>query len=150
MISYRVLWLFVFGSVSFATYGADVYKWVDEAGRIHYGESVPDQYKQKAGKIDSSGPEPTDAQRREAATRLAKEKAISESMTTSRTTPAAPGSVPATAGVKDKDNSCEAQKKRYAESELCFAPYRNATGGIKAEAFQHCVEVKEPKCSAQP
>jgi hypothetical protein len=42
--------------------------------------------------------------------------------------------------------ACEEQKRAYRESERCFAPYRTANGGIKAEAFQKCKEVKEPQC----
>ena len=45
-----------------------------------------------------------------------------------------------------KDLSCEARKRRYRESQECFAPYRTATGGIKREAFQHCIELKQPNC----
>ena len=42
--------------------------------------------------------------------------------------------------------ACEEQKRLYRESERCFAPYRTANGGIKAEAFQKCKEMKEPQC----
>ena len=43
-----------------------------------------------------------------------------------------------------KAKQCEADTKRYKESEACFAPYRSNAGSINPEAFQHCVEVKEP------
>jgi uncharacterized protein DUF4124 len=55
-----------------------------------------------------------------------------------------PSPQPATA--RRDDDSCEAQKRRYQESLDCFAPYVNYNGSIKAEAFEHCVEVKQPKC----
>src|SRR4026209_769413 len=74
MMDYRVVFLLVFGSMSVGTYGADIFKWVDEKGRIHYGETVPDQYKRAATRIDRDKAEPTDAQRKEAAARAAKEK----------------------------------------------------------------------------
>jgi hypothetical protein len=147
---YRVVFLLFFSSLSFGTYGADIFRWVDETGHIHYGESVPDQYKKRATMVEQKGLEPTDAQRQEAAARLAKEKAIAESMTTDRVKSNAPNSVPlpppAAAGTNDKEDSCEEQKRKFAESQVCFAPYRNATGGIKAEAYQHCVELTRPQC----
>ena len=147
---YRVVFLLVFGSMSFGTYGADIFKWVDEKGRIHYGESVPDQYKRGATKIDREESEPTDAQRQEAAARAAKDKARAESLETRKATPNKPHSdsppLPAAAGTDNKESRCEAEKRKYMESQACFAPYRTATGGVEAEAFQHCVEVKEPQC----
>jgi len=145
MMNYRVVFLLVFGSMSVGTYGADIFKWVDEKGRIHYGETVPDQYKRAATRIDRDKAEPTDAQRKEAAARAAKEKTKAESMATGKKNSESPP-LPATTVADDKDKRCEMEKNKYMESQACFAPYRTATGGIKAEAFQHCVEVKDPKC----
>ena len=45
----------------------------------------------------------------------------------------------------DKKNKCKKAWKKYKESEACFAPYRLVNGGIKAEAFKHCTEVKQPE-----
>jgi hypothetical protein len=147
---HRVVCFVMIGFAAFAVQGAELFKWVDEKGRIHYGESVPEQYKKKAAKIEPRVTEPTDAQRRDAAERLAKEKLRAESTEAPSATPNAPPSnsrpQPAASDTSVKEDSCEEQKRRYVESDLCFAPYRNATGGIRAEAFQHCVEVKEPRC----
>lgn len=48
-------------------------------------------------------------------------------------------------GTSDKKNKCKKAWKKYKESEACFAPYRLVNGGIKAEAFKHCTEVKQPE-----
>lgn len=51
----------------------------------------------------------------------------------------------ATTGIKDKQNQCKKAWKKYKESEACFAPYKLVNCGIKAEAFKHCTEVKQPE-----
>jgi len=45
---------------------------------------------------------------------------------------------------------CAALRKRYAESQACFAPYRLANGGIKPEAFKRCREVPDPALTCGP
>lgn len=42
--------------------------------------------------------------------------------------------------------TCEEQKRRYAESQACFAPYRLANGGIRPEAYEKCKEAPQPQC----
>ena len=147
---YRILFLLAFASMTAGAYAADVYKWVDEKGRIQYGETVPAKYKSSATKVDVTTPLPTDAQRQEAMARAAKDKAAAESSAAQRAKSTAPRSDPAPRPVVASDDAkakqCEADKKKYQESEACFAPYRNAAGAISPEASQHCVQVKEPAC----
>ena len=45
---------------------------------------------------------------------------------------------------------CAALRKRYAESQACFAPYRLANGGIKPEGFKRCREVPDPALTCGP
>lgn len=147
---YRIVFLLSLCLATFGSRSAEIFKWVDENGQTHYGASVPDKYKKSAKKFDRQVTEPTEAQRQEAEARHAKDKAAAESTATSKEKPDQPPakspSGPAVAGTDDKDTSCEAQKSRYEQSMRCFAPYMTATGGIKAEAFQHCTEVKQPEC----
>ena len=152
MANMRIACLLVFASMSAsmsaATFGADIFKWVDEKGRVQYGESVPAKYRKSATKIDpgEAQPQPTEAQRQAAAARAAKDQADAQSLTsrTENTDKPPPRSVSAST-----DNStalCEAERKKYRESEACFQPYRTPSGAVVPEAFQHCVEVKEPTC----
>ena len=136
------------GLAPFAAEGAELFKWVDEKGRTHYGESIPDQYKKKATKIERTISDPTDAQRRDAVERSAKEKlrATEAPGAAPDTPPSNTTPQPTVSNTNVRGDSCEEQKQRYLESDLCFAPFRNANGTIKAEAFRHCVEVKEPRC----
>jgi hypothetical protein len=51
---------------------------------------------------------------------------------------------------RGSEEDCRAWRAEYARSQACFAPYRNATGGIKAEAFRVCgPEVLDPAASAE-
>jgi Domain of unknown function (DUF4124) len=146
----RVACLLVFASMSFAAFGADIYKWVDDKGSVQYGQSVPEKYKKSAKKVVREDPPPTDAQRQEAEARAAKDKADAEASAAQKAKldQANPDSRarPAPTTVADKASQCEQDKKRYRESEACFAPYRTPTGAIQPEGYQRCTAVREPTC----
>ena len=147
-----------------AAHGGDVYRWVDDSGRVQYGDSVPGTQKRKAKAVDTANATLTDTQRREAEARLPQEKALTETYLRKRENakaaneakpiaalapkPGAPLPIaapsPPTSWLSDKKRACEAEWRRFEESHACFAPFRLANGGIKAEAFQHCTEVKMP------
>ena len=55
------------------------------------------------------------------------------------------GATKATGGAETDRRACEEQKKRFMESQACFAKFRLANGGLRPEAFQHCTEVKQPR-----
>jgi hypothetical protein len=147
---------------------AQVYKWVDEHGQVHYGNAVPKAHQKGAQPVDTAAPVPTHAERREAAELAEREKAAAESLRRDRErarVKAAPKAAPAavtapgpkaasapaaispsspTTALSDKRRQCEDEMKRFRQSQDCFAPYRTANGGIRAEAFKHCTEVKMP------
>lgn len=50
-----------------------------------------------------------------------------------------------TMGMGEKRKRCEEKWREYRESQACFAPYRLVNGGVKAEAFKHCKDVKQPE-----
>src|SRR6266571_2452417 len=141
----KLAFLLLLGSLSLVAHGADVFRWIDDDGKIHYGDTVPERYKQKAQKLDSKDAEVTAAQRTEAAARLAKEKARVDSLEKAREAKSASRSAPSPdippAG--NNTNECQEQLKKYLDSQTCFAPYMLKGGGIKPEAFQNCTEVKE-------
>lgn len=45
---------------------------------------------------------------------------------------------------------CAALRRRYAQSQACFAPYRLANGGIKPEAYKHCRDMPDPALTCGP
>lgn len=133
-------------SFSMMTYGAGIYKWIDESGTVHYGDTVPDKYKASATEepelIDTlTGPERAEAIRgREKAREIMERDPLTEE-------PASDTSSETTVLDTDEDSrkaACQQQWQKYNESLECFAPYRNALGGVKAEAYNYCVEVTKP------
>lgn len=63
---------------------------------------------------------------------------------------AAAASAPPTPSTQTMDmdarrKKCREQWKKYRENQACFAPYRLVNGGVKAEAFKHCKDMKQPE-----
>ena len=152
----RMVAVAVLGWLAGVAAAAEIYKWVDEHGQTQYSNSVPKAQRSKAKPIELD-PEVSDAQRQEAEQRLIKDRALAESLTRERQNAAAKGAPKATvpppapaktaaapAAPLDKKKMCEEEWKRYRDSQACFGPYRTANGGIKAEAFQQCADVKQP------
>lgn len=132
---------------------ATVYRWVDDSGKVHYADVVPDRYKGRAQPMQASAPEPSAEQRREALERAQREKA--RAMATHSDSPvAAPSAAPASAAsaptskrpsqIPDDRTDCETWQRLYEESAACFGAYRTVGGGVKPEAFEACNVVKEP------
>src|SRR5882672_1382375 len=141
----RISFLLLFCVLTLTARAGEVFRWVDENGKVHYGDAIPEKYKQQAKKVDGAGGV-TGAQRQEAESRTARERARAESLQKARESKAdAPQlAAPPSAGDPKPGDQCEEQMRKYLESQDCFAPYVNATGGIKPEAFQRCTEVKQP------
>jgi hypothetical protein len=120
---------------------------VDEEGTVHYGDSVPDKYKDSAThkpqlKDDHPVIDVEGTAREQRARQRARQVLESDS---------APSAAPASANppapaVSENtgDMTCEEQWQRYNASQACFAPYRLANGGIRPEAFDNCVAVPQP------
>src|SRR5258706_13460160 len=118
-MTYRILFLLAFASLSAGTYAVDVYKWVDDKGQIQYGESVPAKFKKSATKVDVTIPQPTEAQRQEAAARAVKDKTAAESLPANSAKPTKPRSAPPPPAVASDDarrNECEADGKKDRDS----------------------------------
>lgn len=131
---------------------SDVYRWVDERGGVHYGNKVPEQYRKGATLMAPEKKDEGEGQRRRDAERdAARDRAEFEaSMKARASKPAEPKARP-TARATPPATDCQARLKRYQDSQACFAPFFNANGSIRPEAFSKCTEVKEPSdCYASP
>lgn len=131
-----------------ATASAAVYRWVDDTGAVHYGDSVPEAHKNKAKPI-SVAPSPTEAERAAAEDRRAHDKSLAEAARKAQETAQGKTATlppPASAGAGGK-RTCEQEWQAWEQSAACFAPFRNASGGIRAEAFKKCTELPAPKCN---
>lgn len=151
----RLVVLLALGVAHSSLYAVDIYRWVDELGRVHFSDAVPDQYKGTATKTNSRQFELTPEQRREVQERATRDKAVTASQKSEPKPlkPKEPSASPTKASTPESaSQDCATRQRLYRESQECFAPYRLAGGGIKPEAFGRCVEVKDPsaQCGQMP
>lgn len=150
-----------------SVHAADVYRWVDETGRVQLSDKVPEKYKNSATRIDTRQHELTPAQRAEAEARAAREKARAaeeaqrdakaRAAEAAEARAAASAAAATTAKAPGKPASeatdCTTLRKRYLESADCYGPFSNSNGTRKPGAFEACGEpVPFParECSSQP
>lgn len=139
--------------MSSVAYASTVYRWVDEQGRVHYSDVVPERYRSKAKPVNASVAEPSAEQQREALERNQRERArallpsVDRSTLDASTPAASAASAPLSkrpVRLPDDRTDCETWQRLYEESAECFGPYRTVGGGVKPEAFDVCNVVPEP------
>ncbi|MFT7338511.1 MAG: hypothetical protein ACI92B_001841 [Marinobacter maritimus] len=149
---------------------AEVFKWVDEAGNVHFGDSLPEKYRQTGKTLDVPVHEPSVADRQKAeavaesirqAAELARERRLEEDerlegdsektdqkMASNSVADQAPPNQlqPGQARLtrKQRMENYEAEMARYRESQRCFAPYQMKGGGTRGYAFNKCQSVERP------
>ena len=142
------------------SHAADIWRWVDEHGRTHVADSVPERYKAVATKINSEKFQLSESERAAAAARAGKDRDRLAALEAQRirdeaaqlpaSSPGSAASSPASQSSKGPAGTeCDALWRAYYESEQCFAPYV-IPSGVKAEAFQHCKTVLSPSHRCGP
>lgn len=121
-----------------AASAADIYRWVDKNGRVQLSDKVPEEYKDKAIKMEKAR-EPTAQEKRIADERLARDRAkagigVAQTPASAASAPAAAGPAGAGAGAP----SCAQAWAAYNQAQACFAPFRLANGGLKEGAVEKC------------
>jgi hypothetical protein len=128
-----------------SVHATDIYRWVDEKGKVHFSDSVPEKYKHSATH--------TDSRRYELSEKQLQERAEQASRYPVRPLPpasASPQNTQQSAAKPPEQADCATLHRRYLESQDCFGRFRNVNGSIKAEAFQYCAEVKDPTPECGP
>ena len=148
---FKLYIVLLLGALPCALYAGDsIYRWVDEQGAVHYGDTVPDKYKDNATRKPELKDHPVIDVTETVEQRKAKQRALDildgepEPNAQSPAPPANPDTAATPAAPAPGDLSCEQQWEQYNASQACFAQYRNANGSIRAEAFQKCTAVSEP------
>jgi len=145
--------------IALSAQGAVIYRWVDETGRTHVSDVVPEKYRKSATRIDSSSSEVSVEQRQQAERAAAKNRALAEEAATRRQgTPAVPPSNTASQAAASKrpaqsvtdSTDCQTWRRLYRESTECFAPFRTTNGATKAEAFDKCNPIPSPELKCGP
>lgn len=156
----RLAMLLVCAAFSLAAVATDMYRWVDENGRVSISDNVPARYRDVATKIDTSASDISDARQQEALARAGRERQRAKASVNAAKV-ATPQSAPVQAGElkpprSKKETECEALLRAYRESQECFAPFRlregdgslRQDGAVREEAFQYCTSIPAPfdKC----
>ena len=140
----RRIVLCVLASMTMA--GADaqtVYRWVDEAGQVHFSDVVPDAYKNVARPMDLKISEPSPAEKAASEARAAAEKAAADRIAPSSADPATD---PPSTIVRTSDSfqytakNCRAWRQRYAQSKACFDGFVGPTDRPMSDGARTCGE----------
>ncbi len=134
----------------------DIYRWVDENGKVQISDVVPDKYRKTARRIDSRQFEVTPQERAAAEARAAadRERAKASAAAAAQEAKAAAARPVAQAGAPKPpaETDCETAHRLYKESIDCFAPYINTRGATMGEAFKYCTALPDPssRCGQPP
>ncbi len=129
---------------------ADIYQWVDDSGRTHLSDVVPEKYKATARRVDSRQFEATPQQRAAAQALAARERelaakaAAADAAGSAGRRRTAAGTPAAAASGASSATDCATLRQNYAQSQACFEQFRNANGSLKAGAYDRCVEIPDP------
>lgn len=128
---------------SAGTVQAQVAKWVDEKGIVHYGDVVPDKYRDhaKALVLRRDAPHPAQEKEVQLPTQHYREPKRAASLAPEPTPTAV---IDSPAPLQTDGLSCQEQWVRYRQAQECFGPFRNANGSMKVEAIAQCPIVEEP------
>jgi hypothetical protein len=143
---------------------AIICRWVDDGGRTHASDVVPEKYKDSATCSDAPQHELSPLQQEESDNRKAEAQNrkrlewAQPPATAASSEGAAAASVaqPGEKGAKrpteviTDSTDCPTRWRIYDESAACFAPYRTARGAIKPEGFDRCIEIPNPEPQCGP
>lgn len=115
---------------------AEVYKWVDEKGRTHFGEVVPERYRKSATTLAPGAVNTISGSQ-------LRGPATAPAAATEEEPPAAAPAAPA--APTDSRSACEAEWARYRASQECFEKFRQANGSLRAGAADTCEAVPQPQ-----
>lgn len=146
----RLLFLGIALVSPMSAHSAEVYKWVDDTGGVHYGDSVPAPYKKQAERVNLPEIQTLDfgIQRSNAEVATGKEAPVHRIPGDERIGETSPGLLSSgeSGGFDSDEATCEEKMQRFMDSQECFAPFRLANGAVRAEAFEHCTVVPQPRC----
>ena len=151
----------LFGALSFAAHADEIYRWVDDRGKVHYGSAVPEKFRYRAKKLEAEDPDDLKARRQEAEARLARDKAggdarrpptVEADAAKPATAPVKPAVAPGPVGsLSNSDPACAEKWKQYLASTTCFASFAIRNGSVKPEAYKNCTVVDQPQeCNMPP
>ena len=126
---------------------AQVVRWVEDDGTVHYGSKAPPRHEKSAKQIATIDTRLTEAQQRESRARMRAYREYLQKRQADPQEPAPQSVVPskATASTRHEDLSCQERWKLYDEAYGCLNAYRTANGAVKAEGFERCPVIVQPE-----
>ena len=137
----------------FSTFAAEaeVYKWTDEKGKVHFGDKVPEKYKNRSSDVDvkanvvdtvqSPDIETYTSQKRKPKNQKIYLDPYGRPLVDSNGNPLL-NAYGQPYGSPENKLSCEEQMKRYKDSKSCFGdcaePIRNANGVVVRVDMSNC------------
>lgn len=134
-----------------------IYRWVDSAGKTHFSDIVPAEFRRVANPVSVRTLEPSELQSQRATERATQNKIQAAKIdpgvqqNNDAGVTAAPVQYKRPRYQPTQDTDCETWLALFQESSECFGPYNVVGGGIKLEAFEHCTQVLSPpqRCQRQ-
>lgn len=133
---------------------AQIKRWVDERGMVHYSDAPPPATQPASGPM-TDVPAAVPLTPAEQAAAAAQRQQTQQQLAQPAQPPAsaaplqAPGaSHPPAALPPADDHGCAAQWARYNAAYACMDPYRMVDGRIRPEAFEKCPVLAQPSCPA--
>lgn len=147
---------------------AELYKWIDENGGVHFSDSVPEEYKASVKQVQVDTNQPSAEEREEAKAiaeraeraaddvrrvRLEAEEShgpelLSEDEGGGKTRePPVIAPKPGQARLTHAERMAiyRAKMEEYRKSQDCFAKYQTLGGGTRGYAFNECKSVPKPR-----
>jgi hypothetical protein len=129
---------------------ADIYRWVDEDGKVHISDVVPEKYRASAKRIDTGPSEVSPENRAAAEARAAADRERAKASAAAAQQRAIQHPDPIAAPKPPPETDCERAHRLYKESIDCFAPFVTTQGSVKAEAFNFCTSLPDPSPRCGP
>lgn len=134
----------------------EIYRWVDETGRVHMSDKVPERFKSSAKRYDPRQFDQTEEQRRQAVINSNRAADVLNRPVPAATGPNATGpgasSVPENQPPLDPETAdCDALHRQFMQAQECYTPYRTKNGIRGGEAYQACRDIPAPpsRCGLQ-
>jgi hypothetical protein len=119
---------------------SQIYSWVDENGKKHFGDKIPLEYQDQASEYEVSEINTSKS------VEVREQPSSSSSYTGSSGSGASSGSFERPNSSR-RASSCEAAQQEYQRSVSCYAKCRSLVGGINnVTRCGHCKNVKKPDC----
>jgi len=131
---------------------ADIYRWVDENGKVHVSDVVPEKYRKSAKRIDTGPSEVSPENRAAAEARAAADRERAKASAAAAKRQAILHPEPIAAPKPPAEPECDKAHRLYKQSVDCFAPFVTTRGTVKEEAFNFCTSLPDPspRCGPPP